>query len=313
MKKVTIFLLFFAAALLFAEAAPWDGEAFDWSTVPEQYPGIRHTSFTAKVPRPNRINIARIDLATPGLDFAVTPRGDNYGKPMPDAPKYNIATRRERTRDFLLNHRKAGRNMVFAVNTAPWAPWCPPWTHTYAAKMGLLISGGVQVDCINAKNYRPVFYQTKEGKFGMKIFNPGEDFSHLRNAVSGFYFNLEKGVVTDRVHRSLMPCCGFGLDKECRYLYIVIIDGRQKGISEGAQIAEVGRLLKKLGAYNGIHMDGGGSATVTAWDPDGKKFKGFKAPHKSGTHTLNHQPKAYERLVGCNAGFYYHGISANTK
>ena len=304
MKKTAVFLLMFAALFVFADKAPWDGDAFDWSTVPEQYKGIRHMSFSSKVPRANNINIARIDLNTENLDFAVTPRGDNYGKPMPDAPKFNIATRRERTRDFLLNHRKAGRNMVFAVNTAPWAPWCPPWTHTYAAKMGLLISDGVQVDCINAKNYRPVFYQTKDGKFGMKIFTPGEDFSHLRNAVSGFYFNLENGKVVEGKHQRLMPCCGFGLDKSCRYLYIVIIDGRQKDFSEGARISEVGQLLKKLGAYNGIQMDGGGSATMTVWDPDGK-FTGFKKTHEDGTHTLNHQPKAYERFVGCNVGFFY--------
>ena len=312
MKKYSIVLLLFSAVLLFGNTAPWDGESFDWSKVPEQYPGIRHLSLTSKVPRPNIINILRVDLQTPQLDFAVTPRGDNYGKPMPDAPKFNIATRRERTKDFLFNHRKAGKNMVLAVNTAPWAPWCPPWTHTYAAKMGLLISEGEQVDCINAKNYRPVFYQTKDGKFGMKIFNPGEDYSHLRNAVSGFYFNLENGKVTERKHNRLMPCCGFGLDKSCRYLCIVIIDGRQKGFSEGAQIAEVGKYLKKLGAYNGIHMDGGGSATVTVWDPEGR-FNGFKKPHADGTHTLNHQPKAYERLVGCNVGFYYRNKSDNAK
>lgn len=311
MKKTIVFLLCFASWMLFAGQAPWDGDTFNWDNVPEQYPGIRHMSLSSKVPRPNNINIVRIDLSTKDLDFAVTPRGDNYGKAMPDAPKYNIATRRQRTCDFLLEHRKAGRDMVFAVNTAPWAPWCPPWTHTYAAKMGLLISDGVQVDCINAKNYRPVFFQTKEGKYGMKIFSPGEDYSHLRNAVSGFYYNLENGKVTDRVHRSLMPCCGFGLDKECRFLYIVIIDGRQKGISEGAQISEVGKYLKKLGAYNGIHMDGGGSATMTVWDPE-NRFKGFKAPHPAGTHTLNHQPKAYERLVGCNVGFYYRK-TANAK
>ena len=303
MKKLFFLLILLFSAAVFAEVSPWDGEAFDWSRVPEQYPGIRHMSLVSSVPRPNRINIVRIDLQTPGLRFAVTPRGDHYGEPMPDAPKFKIATRRERTRDFMLSHRKAGRNMVVAANTAPWAPWCPPWTHTYAACMGLLISDGVQVDCINKKNYRPVFYQTKDGRYGMKIFTPGEDYSHLQQAVSGFYFNLEADKVVARPDR-LMPCCSFGLDRECRYLYIITIDGRQQGFSEGASSMETGKYLKKLGAYNGIYMDGGGSATLTVWDPE-HKFRGFKTPHESGTHTLNHQPKAAERLVGCNVGFFF--------
>lgn len=303
LKSILSAITFAGAFLLCAQTAPWDGDLFDWSTVPEQYPGIRHKSYSANVPRPNKINIVRIDLKTPGLKLAVTPRGDNYGKPMPDYPKRTIATRRERTRDFMLKHRKAGRNMVIAANTAPWAPWCPPWTHTYAANMGLLISDGIQVDRVNKNNYRPVFFETRDGSYGMKIFQPGEDYSHLKNAVSGFFFNLQDGKVLEIAHR-LMPCCSFGLDKECRYLYIIIVDGRQKGFSEGATRIEMGKFLKKLGAYNGIYMDGGGSATLTVWDPEGK-FKGFKKPHESGTHTLNHQPRAGERLVGCNVGFYY--------
>ena len=302
-KKLLIVFAFAGTLSLFAEIAPWDGEPFDWNSVGEQYPGIRHKSYSSAVPRPNKINIVRIDLKTPGLKLAVTPRGDNYGKPMPDFPKHNVATRRERTRDFMLKHRKEGRNMIIAANTAPWSPWCSPWTHTYAANMGLLISDGVQIDHINKKNFRPVFYETKDGVYGMKIFQPGEDYSHLKNAVSGFFFDLQDGVVVERQHR-LMPCCSFGLDKECRFLYIIIVDGRQKGFSEGATSIEMGKFLKKLGAYNGIYMDGGGSATLTVWDPDGK-FTGFKKPHESGTHTLNHQPKAGERLVGCNVGFYY--------
>ena len=307
MKKILFYALSAVILPLFADIAPWDGEIFDWNKVPEQYPGIRHFSFSAKTPRANKINIVRIDLETPGLEFAVTPRGDNHGKPMPDAPNFNIATRRERTADFMMKHRNNGRNMVLAANTAPWAPWRSPWNHTYAANMGLLISDGVLVDRINKRNFRPVFFRTKDGRYGMRIFKPGDDHSHLQHAVSGFYFNLFEGNIVERADK-LMPCCSFGLDKSCRYLVIIIIDGRQKNFSEGATSKETGKLLKKYGAYNGIYMDGGGSATLTVWDPDGK-FKGFKAPHKEGTHTLNHQPKGYERLVGCNVGFYYNDSS----
>ena len=217
LKKAIFILAVTGTFLLFGKSAPWDGDAFDWNTVPEQYPGIRHKSYSADVPRPNKINIVRIDLKTPGLKFAVTQKDENHGKPMPDCPRFNIATKREMTRDFMLKHRNAGRNMILAANTAPWSPWEHPHTHIYAANMGLLISDGVQVDCINKKYYRPVFFETKDGAYGMKTFKPGDDYSHVKNAVSGFFFDLFEGNVIQQQHR-LMPCCSFGLDKECRYL-----------------------------------------------------------------------------------------------
>jgi exopolysaccharide biosynthesis protein len=45
-------------------------------------------------------------------------------------------------------------------------------------------------------------------------------------------------------------------------LYFLIIDGRQKGYSEGATTGELGLWLKALGAWDGINLDGGGTSTL---------------------------------------------------
>jgi ABC-type multidrug transport system ATPase subunit len=50
-------------------------------------------------------------------------------------------------------------------------------------------------------------------------------------------------------------------------LWLVTIDGRQKGYSEGASFAESALILQALGAANAINLDGGGSTALVFRDP----------------------------------------------
>ena len=43
---------------------------------------------------------------------------------------------------------------------------------------------------------------------------------------------------------------------------MMVIDGRQKGWSDGATLAETGAWLLRLGAWNGLNLDGGGSSAM---------------------------------------------------
>jgi exopolysaccharide biosynthesis protein len=47
------------------------------------------------------------------------------------------------------------------------------------------------------------------------------------------------------------------------------IDGRQPGYSEGATTAETAEWMRKLGAYNALNLDGGGSTALVIEGPDG--------------------------------------------
>lgn len=52
--------------------------------------------------------------------------------------------------------------------------------------------------------------------------------------------------------------------------FLVVVDGKQAGYSEGLTLAEVARFLAEdLGATDAIELDGGGSATMAALDPAG--------------------------------------------
>lgn len=65
------------------------------------------------------------------------------------------------------------------------------------------------------------------------------------------------------------PRSAAGLSADGRTLYLLVIDGRRPG-SAGATEAEIGLLLKQLGAWEGLNFDGGGSSSLALRYPDGK-------------------------------------------
>lgn len=46
-----------------------------------------------------------------------------------------------------------------------------------------------------------------------------------------------------------------------RYLYLVVVDGRQKDLSIGMSFVELAALMKQIGCREALNLDGGGSAT----------------------------------------------------
>jgi exopolysaccharide biosynthesis protein len=45
-------------------------------------------------------------------------------------------------------------------------------------------------------------------------------------------------------------------------LIILVVQGRMPGIADGASLAEEARILKELGCYEALNMDGGGSSCL---------------------------------------------------
>jgi exopolysaccharide biosynthesis protein len=60
------------------------------------------------------------------------------------------------------------------------------------------------------------------------------------------------------------------LNKNGRWLILMVIDGRQDGYSEGVTLSELGALLITYGVYTGVNMDGGGSSAMAIKGVDGK-------------------------------------------
>lgn len=63
-----------------------------------------------------------------------------------------------------------------------------------------------------------------------------------------------------------------------RMLYAYVIDGRQKGYSDGASVLEAARYLQSLGMDDAINVDGGGSSTYVLRKPDDGRLTVLNRP-----------------------------------
>ncbi len=239
-------------------------ELYDWAKSTELYPGLNHAFEDRSEPRFMKINVLRVDLSSGNFTFRSAGRAEGWGTPMPDCPRFPIRVERESSRKYLLRSREKGVDMVAAVNASPWSPWESPWTHRYAADMGIAISDGVIVD--ECRKTSPAFVVTKEGQVSIRIISREEDLSRIQLALPGFGIILSDGKPGGSPE--LHPRTVYGLSKDGKYLYLMVIDGRMQGISEGIGTLEAAELLVYFGAYTGINMDGGGSSTMVIWDAE---------------------------------------------
>lgn len=95
-----------------------------------------------------------------------------------------------------------------------------------------------------------------------------------RDAIAAGPHLLQDGKLVP-LHRALAaeggkgPRTAFGLSSDLRRAWIVVIDGRQKGYSMGADNAALVALFRSLGASDAMSFDGGGSSTLAIAMDDG--------------------------------------------
>jgi hypothetical protein len=92
----------------------------------------------------------------------------------------------------------------------------------------------------------------------------------IHHAISGRHRLVADGAVTAADDGVLAPRVAVGLDASQRRLLVVVVDGRQRGYSEGLTLPELAALLVELGAHDGLELDGGGSAVLVAEGEDGE-------------------------------------------
>ena len=110
------------------------------------------------------------------------------------------------------------------------------------------------------------------------------------DGVAGNLMVLVNGVATQSAGvGNAHPRTAVGISEDDRYLYMMTIDGRQSGVSEGADYKETADWLVRFGAYDGLNLDGGGSTTMAMDDGVG------------GYRLLN-VPSSAERWVGSSIG-----------
>ncbi|MGE3308795.1 MAG: phosphodiester glycosidase family protein [Limisphaerales bacterium] len=282
------------AVLGFATPSRGTMELGPWTPL---FKGVDHAS-GANIPGggfPNQhvVQIVRVDLHDPDVRLFTSPRIENHIPNVQETEGYTVS-------DFLARH-----DLQLAVNASLFDPstyYLPAGTpmdvHGFSVSEGVVVSEQSS--------------QSESATLAFDVANvptvihtnwPPVASAGIHTAITGSYPLVVGGVnvgynyqpTSDRIHRT-NPRTAFGISGDRRYLYIVVIDGRQPGASTGAYDYETGAWFLLVGATDAINVDGGGSTTLVVENSLGQplRLNQSSAVADSGR----------ERTVGSHFGIY---------
>lgn len=250
------------------------------------YNGIMYRRVVRILPRPMIAHVLTIDTKAKGIEFLVTPADSKSETPL----------KARTTSQFLEEF-----NLQLAINGGGFSPW---WSHSpadYYPHVGDPITP-FGVTASNGDVYwagddtdigtEPTLYI---GRKNTLSFNnqPGRVY----HAVSGDRMLVQKGeMVPDLDDQELDPRTAVGINRNGRYLYLIVVDGRQPLYSAGATFRELANLLIDQGAFMGMSLDGGGSSTMVMEGDDGQSVI-LNSP-------IDNYIPGRERPVGTHLGIY---------
>jgi len=250
------------------------------------YAGVTYRRVVQWIPRPMIAHVLVIDTKMKGIEFLVTP---------PDLEGENPLKART-TSQFLDEF-----GLQVAVNGDGFSPW---WSRSpadyyphigdpvtplgFAASKGKVYSTGVETNT----GVEPTLYISRRNAL---TFNSQPN--NVYSAISGGRMLVLKGeAVPDLDDQTLEPQTAIGINRNGRYLYIVVVDGRQPLYSNGITFAKLAEFLIKQGAYVAMSLDGGGSSTLVIEGRNGE-------PIILNSPIDNYIP-GRERPVGNHLGIY---------
>lgn len=237
--------------------------------------GLEYRLEVVTSPRPNRIHILRVDLAAGKAEVRVVTAADPDG----DGPAEAVLT------DPRI---LAGDPAVLAfINTNPFDSFPDAageknrsWFAGQAVDItGLAAHGGQVIS--TADRGRTAVWVDSEGRAHIEVVPSNDD--DVIEGVGGWGVIVQNGEIIPRLVNAkaktdanpessirLNPFTGIGVDKSGQVLWLVVVDGRQQGYSEGVSHYELAAILRDLGCWNGAMMDGGGSTIMGLAGSDGR-------------------------------------------
>lgn len=251
-----------------------------WSPV---FVGIEEAAITLTRPRPLRLHAMRIDLTAEGV--RVVTDDDNGERPE--------ETDGLKTSTFLTR-----KGCQVAINGAPFWPGQKEEDQPQNV-VGLVVNEGELVSPLDADKPRAAL--VFRGGIAAIERAPIE-LAGVETAVGGFGVVLEAGeVVRPRTESEGLidkrhPRSGVGVANGGWRLFLLVVDGRQEGYSEGVSLPELGQILRRLGAQGGLNLDGGGTSAMAADAGEGR-FRLVNQPIDGG------EP-GHERVSASHLGVY---------
>ena len=225
----------------------------------ELYEGVTYRRIVRYLPHAMIAHVIVIDRKVGGMSFFVTP-GE-------DVPNGTIKART--TSEFLEEF-----GVQIAINGDGFFPWWSrspvdyyPHSGDGVTPNGFAASNGtIYADGLQNEDPEPTLYVSRRHEISFN--QPPNKIFH---ALSGDRMLMRGGeIVADLDDSVIHPRTAIGVNRNGRYVYLVVVDGRQPFYSAGATYRELAELLKHLGAHSAMALDGGGSSTLVISDEGGK-------------------------------------------
>jgi hypothetical protein len=283
MRFIVVVLLLFIGGIAFANR----GRPAPVPLKQELYEGVIYRRVVHVFPRPMVAHIIQIDTRQKSIGFFVTPPDSDSDQPL----------MARTTSQFLEEF-----GVQIAVNGDAFTPW---WSNSpadyyphagdpitplgFSASNGDVYWNGQNDEDIGTE---PTLYINRRN--GLSFNNRP---NNVHSAISGDRMLLLKGELAEGLDDDeLDPRTAIGINRNGRYVYIVVVDGRQPLYSQGATFEELAELLKQHGAFTAMSLDGGGSSTLVIEGDDG-------LPKVMNSPIDNYLP-GRERPVGNHLGIY---------
>jgi hypothetical protein len=257
---------------------------------------------TYTISRLQSVNCIRVDLNDPDVRLFTTPRAPNYVVDSSETLSMTVS-------NFLEVYGLQVATVANFYNTQgtpdPIAEGLPTRVYGLHISTGQLVSATDFGPDSNNRHASLLFTTNNQPLLALRNSPPGTNTSGIYTAVSGYFAVLTNGVVIskaalaaaypDDTFHQTHPRTVLGISADRRYFYMVLIDGRQPGYSDGADPGEMGLWMWYIGASDAIAMDGGGSASMYYED-----CLGVARPYGRSSYI----GRGRERITGSHIGVY---------
>lgn len=206
------------------------------------FAGIEYARANFRTPRPMKCHVVRIELTNTNVSLLTGSPGKGL---LADTAAGFVSA-------FVRSQR-----VQVAVNTTPFTP-DRVLPGLPVDLQGLAVSQGVRFSPAVGNLDSLVITRGNRAR----LVPAGGDTADAWNGLGGFLITMKGGT---NVAEGLPPepATVIGLSADGRWMYWLVVDGRQPRYSEGATPRETAELLRTLGASEALNMDGGGSSTLS--------------------------------------------------
>jgi len=223
--------------------------------------GLTYHLKETRVPRPLRIHCLRVDLSNPRIEPVALIGPDPDGAGLAEAALQMPETLAKQSDGKILALVNAnvfgGLPDANGVRGRNWHVGLP------VTIFGLAATGGVIRSEVDPSE--SVWFDS-DRRFHV---GPPKKGQVVQEGVGGFGSVLRDKKILNAPGGPIDPRTAVGIESDNKHMWMVIVDGRQKGYSEGVTLAELAKIMLDLGCRDAVNLDGGGSSIMMMADGQG--------------------------------------------